>query len=466
VAGGANSSGRSASVSERAARGRALREAVPRAAHAGWRPPPDRPDPSVLLAAQDRHRVPELVPLRQERMRAGPFAFLRGSAIVMAHDLAATPATGIYVEACGDAHLSNFGLFGTPERNLVFDVNDFDETLPAPWEWDVKRLVTSFVVAARGVGHSPEQCSAAARAAVESYRAHIREMGGWRYLDVWYSAVTAEEVERSMAVPAKQAEASIARARADVPAEEMAKVTELVKGEPRLREHPPLVSHQPEGDTPESLSGMATVLANYAGTLEPERRVLFGRYRLVDAARKVVGVGSVGTRCAVALLLGASDDDPLFLQVKQAQASVLEAVAGPSPLANHAERVVRGQRLCQAASDLFLGWVHGRDGRDYYVRQLADMKGSVDAEVLPPGQLAAYARACGWVLARAHARSGDPAVIGGYLGAGPAFDDALVTFATRYADQVDQDFAAFARSLPAVAARRPGRRRAGPAPAR
>jgi len=453
---------------QRVARGQALREAVPRSSHAAWSPGKHRPDPVALLRAQDRERLPELIGLRHERMRASPFAFLRGAAIVMAHDLGTTPAAGNRVEACGDCHLANFGLYGTPERNLIFDVNDFDETLPAPWEWDLKRLATSFVVASRSYGHSEEQAKTSAGAAMESYRTHIREMGRWTNLKVWYSQVTAEEVDRILALPRAEAAATIAKARAAVPAEELTKLTEKVKGQRRFRDDPPLLVHVPqagapqagapqagapqagapqtggpESDSPESVAGMAVLLANYRVTLEPERRVLLDRYRLVDAVRKVVGVGSVGTRCATALLLGSSDADPLFLQVKEAQASVLEAVAGPSAYANHAERVVRGQRLAQAASDLFLGWVRGRDGRDYYVRQLSDMKRSVDTTVLAPGQLADYARACGWVLARAHARSGDAAVIGAYLGAGDAFDAAVVEFATRYADQTEKDFEAF-----------------------
>lgn len=454
------------SYQERTAQGRALRDRVPRAAHASWSPPTDRPDPVGLIVAQDRTRVPELVELRHERMRSSPFAFLRGAAVVMAHDVAVTPATGHRVEACGDAHLANFGLYGTPERNLIFDVNDFDETLPAPWEWDVKRLAASFVVAARAFGHTPAESVEAARTSVGSYREHIREMGAWRYLDLWYAAVSAEEVSTILGPTRKLAERSIAKARAETPLEELSKLTVQVGGQRRFKDRPPLVTHLADGNTPESFPGMRMLLEHYGAALEPERRALFHRYHLVDAVRKVVGVGSVGTRCAVALLLGASNDDPLFLQVKEAQASVLEPVAGPSAFGNHAERVVRGQRLSQAASDVFLGWVRGVDGRDYYVRQLADMKRSIDARVLTSAQLLAYARACGWVLARAHAQSGDAAVIGGYLGAADSFDVAVAAFAVAYADQTERDFEAFSAAEPAPGAtgRRP--RPASPRPAR
>jgi uncharacterized protein (DUF2252 family) len=432
---------------EQDARGRALRDAVPRAAHAPWSPPPDRPDPVALIEAQDRTRVPELVPLRHERMAISAFSFLRGAAVVMAHDLAHTPATGMRVEACGDAHLANFGLYGTPERNLIFDVNDFDETLPAPWEWDVKRLAASFVVAARAYNHAPAECEAAAEASVRSYREHIRHLGSQRYLDVWYAVVKAEEVASILAPTMKAAEASIARTRSESGTEELAKLTVLKGGQRRFVEKPPLLTHIDKGHSPETLEGMADLLEYYRASLEPERRVLLDRYHLVDAARKVVGVGSVGTRCAVGLLLGAGPEDPLFLQVKEAQASVLEPIAGPSLDANHGERVVRGQRLSQAASDLFLGWVRGRDGRDYYVRQLADMKLSVAAQVLTSAQLIAYAGACGWVLARAHARSGEPAAIGAYLGAGTSFDSAVTAFARAYANQTEKDYRAFCAAI-------------------
>ncbi|HEU5004120.1 MAG TPA: DUF2252 domain-containing protein [Actinomycetota bacterium] len=429
-------------------RGSALRERVPRSSHAAWSPPADRADPVALLSAEDEHRVAELVPLRYQRMLASPFAFLRGAAVVMAHDLATAPATGLRVEAAGDAHLANFGLYGTPERNLIFDLNDFDETLPAPWEWDVKRLAASAVVAGRTAGRSGLECQEAARAAVQSYREHIRTMAAWTHLEVWYAAVDATAVASLLGATEKLGERAIARTRAETGAEELAKLTATpAAGDaPRFVEDPPLVVHETGG--PGSVSGMDRLLAGYAGSLEPERRVLLGRYRLVDAVRKVVGVGSVGTRCAAALLLGgAGAGDALFLQVKEASASVLEPAAGRSAYGNHGERVVRGQRLCQAASDLFLGWVRGADGRDYSVRQLHDMKRSVDATALSGPQLASYASVCGWVLARSHARSGDPVAIAAYLGNSDSFDRALVSFAEAYADQNERDHAALAQAV-------------------
>lgn len=424
------------------AAGRLLRASVPRSAHADWSPPPGRPDPVGLLVAQDHERVPELVALRHKRMLASPFAFLRGAAVVMAHDLAATPTTGLQVQACGDAHLANFGVYGTPERNLIFDINDFDETLPAPWEWDLKRLAASFVVAGRTYGHTAAQTSGSARACAASYRTHLRRLATMGYLDVWYERVDAAAVTPILAPTRREAERAIRRTRQETNERELPRLTELVEGIRRIADRPPLLVHLRQGDTPETLEGMQDLLTQYRRSLDPERRVLLDRYRLVDAARKVVGVGSVGTRCAVALFLGASDADPLFLQVKEAQASVLEAVLAPSPFTNHAERVVRGQRLVQAASDWFLGWVRGADGRDYSIRQLRDMKHSVNTQTLSPDQMTRYARSCGWALARAHARAGDAAAIAAYLGSGSAFDMSLARFATAYADQTQQDYTA------------------------
>ncbi len=430
--------------------GHTLREKVPRSAHAVWDPPKDRADPVQLLLDQEATRLPELVGLRHARMLQSPFAFLRGAAVVMAHDLAATPATGLRVQAGGDAHLANFGLYGTPERNLIFDVNDFDETLPAPWEWDVKRLATSFVVAGRTYQHPAAVNSALAEACVRSYREHMREMAGWTHLQVWYAMVNAESVAPILGSTHKEAERTIAKAmNGSSNSQLLAKLTVKGDGGRRLLDRPPLIEHITTGDSPETFEGMAALHDQYRDCLDPERQVLLDRYRLVDAARKVVGVGSVGTRCAVALLIGASDEDSLFLQVKEAQASVLEAVAGRSPYDNHGERVVRGQRLDQAASDTFLGWVRARDGRDYYVRQLADMKLSVDTGELTAAQLTVYAQSCGWVLARAHARSGDPAAIGGYLGHSDDFDNAIVAFANASADQTERDYAALAAAAKA-----------------
>jgi uncharacterized protein (DUF2252 family) len=412
-----------------------------------WIPPDDRADPVQLLLDQDATRVPELVGLRHKRMLVSPFTFLRGAAVVMAHDLAATPATGLIVQACGDAHLANFGLYGTPERNLIFDVNDFDETLPAPWEWDVKRLAASFVVAGRTYGHPATENSEVARACVRSYRELMQELAGMGHLEVWYSSVNAESVAPVLGATHKEAERTIAKAMAGSSnSVELAKMTLSADGTRRFVDKPPLIEHITQGRSPETLEGAQVLDVQYRDCLEPERRILIDRYRIVDVVRKVVGVGSVGTRCSVALLIGASEDDALFLQAKEAQASVLEAVAGVSTFPNHAERVVRGQRLCQAASDLFLGWVRGDDGRDYYIRQLADMKHSVDIGELSAPQRITYAQACGSVLARAHARSGDPAAIGAYLGHGTEFDDALVDFANAYAGQTERDYEAMTKA--------------------
>ena len=427
--------------------GHQLRETVPRSAHATWSPPKDRPDPVDLILSQDAQRVPELVPLRHKRMLESPFTFLRGAAIVMAHDLAATPATGLRVEACGDAHLANFGFYGTPERHMIFDVNDFDETCSAAWEWDIKRLVSSLVVAGQVYGRPAAENRATALACARSYREHLREMAGWGHLQVWYHMVDAEVAKPILAANPKAAEHTIAHALAGSSnADELSKLTVQGPDGRRFVDKPPLLEHITSGESPETMEGVKALHRSYAASLEPERRVLLDRYRLLDAARKVVGVGSVGTRCAVALFIGAGDDDPLFLQVKEAQASVLEAAAGPSPYRNHGERVVRGQRLCQAASDMFLGWVRGEDGRDYYVRQLADMKISVDTASLTAAQLTTYAEVCGWVLARSHARSGDPAAIAGYLGHADEFDRAMVAFGESYADQTAKDHATMVKA--------------------
>jgi uncharacterized protein (DUF2252 family) len=438
----------------RAEAGRALRRAVPRSSHAAW-DPGRRPPPLRLLEEVNRHRVPELLPIRTARMRASPFAFLRGAPGVMAHDLATTPATGITVQACGDAHLLNFGLFATPERNLVFGLNDFDETLPGPWEWDVKRLATSFVVAARTVGFPPALGRRAARAAVRTYREQLARYAGMRLLDVWYSRVDAAAIialsrgRRRRAVAAR-----LAKAEHHTNLDALPRLTEpTANGGRQFVENPPLLTHVPECDQ----AWMAEVLARYRATLADERRGLLGRYRPVDAARKVVGVGSVGTRCYVVLLLGDRHDDPLLLQVKQATASVLEPYAGRSRYRHPGHRVVNGQRLLQTASDIFLGWA-GDGSCDYYLRQLWDMKGSVNLDTLDPADLVPYARLCGWVLARAHARSGDAAAtISGYLGSGDRFDRAVADFAEAYADQTEADYAAFTRSLDGSPSRDRGR---------
>jgi uncharacterized protein (DUF2252 family) len=426
----------------RADTGRALRRTVPRSSHAGWEPR-GREVPLRLLEQSNRRRLPDLVPLRVDRMRASPLAFLRGAPGVMAHDLATTPTTGLTVQACGDAHLLNFGLFATPERNLSFGLNDFDETLPAPFEWDVKRLATSFVVAARSVGLDDALGRRAAQAAVRVYREQLARYAGMRLLEVWYSRVDAAAIvalsrgRRRRAVAAR-----LDRAQHHTSLDALPRLTEPSAGGRRFAEEPPLLTHVEECHD----GWVAEVLARYRASLSEERRQLLDRFRAVDAARKVVGVGSVGTRCYVVLLLGDRHDDPLLLQVKQATASVLEPYAGRSGFGHPGHRVVHGQRLLQTASDIFLGWT-GDGAADYYVRQLWDMKGSVNLETLDPADLVPYARLCGWVLARAHARSGDAAAISGYLGSGDRFDRAVASFAEAYADQTEADHAAFARAL-------------------
>jgi uncharacterized protein (DUF2252 family) len=424
----------------RAEAGRALRKAVPRSSHATW-DPPGRRSPLALLAATNRRRLPDLVPIRHARMAASPFAFLRGAPAVMAHDLATTPVTGITVQACGDAHLLNFGLFATPERNLVFGLNDFDETLPAPWEWDVKRLATSFVVAGRTAGFDQAVGRRAAQAAVGVYREQLARYAGMRLLEVWYSRVDAAAIVALSRGRRRRAVADrLARAQHHTSLDALPRLTEPVGDGRRFVEDPPLLTHVEECHE----GWVEEVLARYRASLSDERGQLLGRFTAHDAARKVVGVGSVGTRCYVVLLLGDRHDDPLLLQVKQATASVLEPYAGRSRYRHPGRRVVTGQRLLQTASDIFLGWTS--DGAaDYYVRQLWDMKGSVNLDSLDPADLVPYARLCGWVLARAHARSGDAAAISGYLGTGDRFDRAVADFAEAYADQNEADHAAFAR---------------------
>jgi uncharacterized protein (DUF2252 family) len=425
----------------RAEAGRALRRAVPRSSHAVW-DPSGRPSPLLLLEESNRRRLPDLVPIRDARMRASPFAFLRGAPGVMARDLATTPVTGITVQACGDAHLLNFGLFATPERNLSFGLNDFDETLPAPWEWDVKRLATSFVVAARTVGFDQAIGRRSAEATVRTYREQMARFAGMRLLEVWYSRVDAATIVALSRGRRRRAVAErLDRAQHHTNLTALPKLTKPAAGGRRFVEDPPLLTH-----VEECHEGWVTeVLARYRATLSDERRRLLGRFRVQDAARNVVGVGGVGTRCYVVLLLGDRDDDPLLLQVKQAATSVLEPYAGRSRYRHPGHRVVNGQRLLQTASDIFLGWT-GDDDAHFYIRQLWDMKGSVNLETLDPSDLAPYGRLCGWVLARAHARSGDAAAISGYLGSGDKFDRAVGSFAEAYADQTEADWAAFSRT--------------------
>ncbi len=429
---------------ERHQAGKALRQQVPRAWHAAWEPAPDRRDPIAILQEQAESRLPDLVPIRHGRMASSPFAFFRGAAAVMAADLSTTPATGIQVQACGDAHLVNFGIFATPERHLVFDVNDFDETLPGPWEWDLKRLGASIAVASRENGCNRDDGDAAVMSAADAYRQRMYQLATMRTLDVWYSQVDVDEVltmVQAIEGPplGQMAEKTIAKARTHDTLAAVAKLTEMVDGQRRITDHPPLIDHIALAN---AANQIRMLYEGYLASLSPELQMLMNRFEMVDVARKVVGVGSVGTRCWIALFEGGADDDPLLLQIKEAQPSVLERELHlDSIYRNHGERVVHGQKLMQAASDLFLGWsLNPATGVHYYWRQLHDMKGSANVPAMSPMQLAGYARICGYTLARAHARSGDAAMISGYLGSGDTFDRALVAFSQDYADQNSQDY--------------------------
>jgi uncharacterized protein (DUF2252 family) len=438
-----------AAVEERMAAGRALRERAPRRSHGDWAPSPDRPDPIDLLESQSASRVPELVPIRYGRMSTSPFAFYRGAALVMADDLSHTPRSGITVQVCGDAHLSNLGVFATPERNIVFDLNDFDETLPGPWEWDVKRLVASFVVAGRHRGFASTICRGAAMAAVRAYQLRMREFAEMRLLDVWYARIDTDMILASLAGTARvRTERNLERARLRDHLQAQSKLTEVVDGERRFIDQGPLLRRVGTDELNAEIARAA--LEDYAKTLQQDRRELLSRYRTVDIAMKVVGVGSVGTRCLILLMQGRDDADPLILQVKEATSSVLERYLKKSPYRNHGQRVVEGQRLMQAASDMFLGWIQGRgDLRlHFYWRQLRDAKGSVDLEAIRPEGLTAYATLCGVALARAHARSGGQAAeIAGYIGTGGVFAEAITAFAEAYADQTERDYARLVEAI-------------------
>lgn len=419
--------------------GRELRKRVPRSSHAAWSPAADRPDPIGLLEEQDRSRLAQFVPIRYGRMIASPFGFLRGSVVVMAGDLAATPVTGLHVQVCGDAHLSNFGVYATPERNQVFDVNDFDETLPGPWEWDVKRLAASIVVAGRTMGFTREMNRHAVVGCIRSYREHIWKYGEMRHIDVWYARIDPESVRRFVRSSDRAyVDKELEKARRSSSLVAFPRLTRVVNGQYRIKDDPPTIAHL---DNEELAQQLGALVERYSESLQEDRNVLLRKYRLVDVAYKVVGVGSVGTRCYVALLMGREKSDPLFLQVKQAQASVYEPHLGPSSYLNHAQRVIRGQYLMQAASDIFLGWT-GIGSIDFYVRQLRDMKLSVSVESLSESRFVRYCELCGWALARAHARSGDPAQVSGYLGSNDTFDRAIASFAETYADQTERDHAA------------------------
>jgi uncharacterized protein (DUF2252 family) len=446
-------------VSERVAAGKAARSQAPRSAHAEWAPPESRADPVEILESQARSRVPELVPIRHGRMLVTPFTFYRGAALPMAADLSRVPSSGLRVQLCGDAHLSNFGVFGAPDRRLVFDLNDFDETLPGPWEWDVKRLAASFEIAARENGLKRKERRAVVLTAAGTYREAMREFAKLRSLEVWYARLDADAVLGRLRVEGheavRQVEKGVAKARSKDGLRALDRLTRTVDGELRIVSRPPLVV--PLGELVEGEEGfdaeaaIREVLERYAESLKGDRRRLLRTYRVRDLARKVVGVGSVGTRAWIVLLTGRDDSDPLFLQAKEAQASVLEPYAGGSRFDNHGRRVVEGQWLMQAASDSFLGWCPaiGVDGRrrDFYVRQLWDGKGSPDVDRMTSRAMEIYARMCGWTLARAHARSGDPVAIGAYLGSGEAFDTAIAEFSASYADQNERDHAALVEAI-------------------
>ena len=432
------------------ARGRERRRSASRSSHAGWAPPADRPDPVAVLEEQAKARVPDLIPIRYGRMIASPFAYFRGAAAPMAWDLAHTPTSDIRVQACGDAHLLNFGMYAAPDRRLVFDVNDFDETLPAPFEWDVKRLAASFVVAARDNGFKDRDARTAARMAVRSYRIEMTGYAAMRFLEVWYSRIDIDEVSRLFdAVQSKAAvrrrHRDIAKAQRSTSLKAFLKMCDQVEGQYRIRPAHPVIVRFPIELYPGVLEELRSAVALYQHTLEADRREVLRRYYFGDFARKVVGVGSVGTEAFVMLLMGDRADEPLFLQVKEAQESVLAPFAGPSEYEHQGERVVMGQRLTQAATDPFLGWTTGAGTngtalKHYYVRQLRDMKGSMSVPLMDPLQLDYYARLCGWALARAHARTGRATMISGYLGTGEVFDHAIADFAIAYADQNEQDY--------------------------
>jgi uncharacterized protein (DUF2252 family) len=429
--------------------GRAARERTPRPDHADWRPAPDRPDPVALLETQAPYRLPDLLPLRYGRMLPSPFAFLRGAAIVMAHDLARTPSSGITVQLCGDCHLSNFGAYASPERHQVIDINDFDETLSGPFEWDVKRLATSVVVAGRSIGFSARQASRAGRSVVSTYRKIMQRFAGMGEMETWYYCIDAQRIlylleQQSSSRVVKGAKELFAKARQRNSLHALGKMTAVVDGHRRFVNQPPLLVPLPTGDLEERIR---VEFRGYRDSLQDDRRDLLSRYRIVDIARKVVGVGSVGTKAWVVLLLGRDGDDMLLLQVKQASRSVLEPHLPQSPYTHQGERVVAGQRLLQATSDIFLGWNEGAGPTDYYWRQLRDMKGSVEVGLLSPARLELYAAICGGILARAHARAGDRIAIAAYMGKGERFDEAVTVFADQYADQTERDHAALAAAV-------------------
>jgi hypothetical protein len=448
-------------ISERAALGKTARAGTPRRDHAQFEVSGQRPDPVELLESQAQTRLPELVPIRYGRMLVSPFTFYRGAAKIMAHDLAGTPRTGLTVQACGDAHLSNFGLFASPERRLVFDINDFDETLRGPWEWDVKRLVTSMLIAARDNGYQRRDQERIVLATASQYRTTMRQFATLDNLSVWYAQFEVEALIDTISdqLPArmvKRTKRELAKAHTRDNMTAFAKLARPVGGGARIVDQSPLIvpiDVLAAGISRDQLfDSLQAIVRVYVETLEVDRRTLLEQYELTDFARKVVGVGSVGTRSWIALLLGRDHRDPLFLQIKEAQASVLEDLLPRSQFDNHGQRVVAGQRLMQASSDILLGWLRvqsddGEFARDFYVRQLRDWKGSAPIDEMVPDGMLAYGRACGWTLARAHARSCDRVAIATYLGKGTQFDRALLEFADRYAEQNERDYAALADAV-------------------
>jgi uncharacterized protein (DUF2252 family) len=465
------------SLDERLGRGRTARDRTPRSSHAGWTAAPDRPDPVGLLEEQDRTREPDLVPVRHGRMMVSPFTFYRGAARIMAADLAGTPVGGLGVQLCGDAHLSNFGVFASPERRLLFDLNDFDETLPGPFEYDVKRMAASFVIAGRNNGFAKADARAAALASVRAYREAMAGFARMPTMSIWYAHMPEDQlvtfVQDAVAEVAKEerkakkakddgvarevarrAQKNLAKAHTRDSVQALSKLGEVVDGQYRIVSQPPVIVPARDlaatfGLSPdEVIPALHDLFRAYRATLQDDRRRLLERFAIVDMARKVVGVGSVGTRAFIVLLEGRDTHDPLFLQVKEATASVLEGYLPKSRYRQHGARVVQGQWLMQAASDIFLGWTKGMDvNRHYYWRQLRDMKGSALVELMGPITLTYYGRLCGWTLARAHARSGDPVAIAEYLGGGDAFDRSITEFSERYADQNEQDYEAFVKAI-------------------
>jgi uncharacterized protein (DUF2252 family) len=446
-------------LGERAARGKAARREVPRESHAEFAPSALRRDPVELLESQAITRVPELVPIRYGRMLVSPFTFYRGAALLMAADLANTPRSGITTQLCGDAHLMNFGVFASPERRLVFGINDFDETHPGPWEWDIKRLAVSFAIAGRDNGYSAKERKKVLLTVLAAYRDQMRTFAGMPNLAVWYAHLDVADAMAHLGhsvdgAARKRAQANIAKARSRDSMQAFDKLTHVVDGERRIISDPPLIEPIEElfggVEHDQFMDWMRGVLRGYRSTLQSDRRHLLEDFRLVHVARKVVGVGSVGTRAWILLLFGRDDNDPLFLQAKEAQASVLEEFAPGGHHESHAERVVHGQHLMQEASDIFLGYEHviGVDGvgRDFYVRQLRDWKGSAMVETMSPSGMGLYGRWCGWTLARAHARSGDRVAIASYLGGGDAFDRAVAEFSETYADQNERDYNALVQA--------------------